>query len=405
MCSWKTKAPSKTQPHRETFLDVVDLRLVLSLAADSPDVVTKAPISTNKHTHCAHLGLNLHSDKSVDVWSAGEHLNGGAWALDFFSVTGTGDEQHDTQNLSAAIHGQDAGHPRANPFEVFWGLNNPNESHAPCRNGALCISLDQMAHKWYLVGDSDTTREQNNCTVGVHGMNTAIGSLGESSQRDLTVGRAQGPLEQLVSKAGSTTNQNELFRLAPTDGERVRRPPSNGRNVQIDVLARLEGPRTCHPQGDSHGVPWKGLHQGRSGFPATVPVEKDSKSRSSLKSPENDGNEQGRTFLGLGDSPSEDMGKRLTDDDPGKPAVDQVIGVEGYLEQFDQGIVSAGQQHERNQIHRGHGAGAVSDDPSNRILLFLVRNSHNTNGHVHGDNADQDKGMEATGQGAHVDSP
>lgn len=109
------------------------------------------------------------------------------------------------------------------------------------------------------------------------------------------------------------------------------------------------------------------------------------------------------TLLRFGNGPGEDVGDGFADDDAREPTVDEVEGVKGHLEQLDQGVVPPGREHEGNEIDGGHGAGTVSDDAGDSVLVFMVGNGDDAEDDVHDDDADQDQGVEATGQGAKVD--
>lgn len=78
-----------------------------------------ASIPANQHTHRPDLVLDLHPHQSVDVGLTREHLHRGAWVLDLIGVARLRDELHDMQDFAPAVHGQDAGNPGADLFEVF----------------------------------------------------------------------------------------------------------------------------------------------------------------------------------------------------------------------------------------------------------------------------------------------
>lgn len=99
------------------------------------------------------------------------------------------------------------------------------------------------------------------------------------------------------------------------------------------------------------------------------------------------------------------MSQSLKDNDPSEPAMDQVESVERDVQKGDQRVVPPSQQDKGNQVHSGHGAGTVSDDTSNAIFLGLVRDGNNAKRYVHGDDTDEDKGVEAAGKRTHVDGP
>lgn len=99
------------------------------------------------------------------------------------------------------------------------------------------------------------------------------------------------------------------------------------------------------------------------------------------------------------------MGKSLTNYDPSQPAVDQVVGVVRHLEQRDEGVVSAGQENERDQIDSRHHTRSAENDARHRVRLRLVGHSDAAEGDIHGDDADNDEGVEPAGQSTHIDSP
>jgi hypothetical protein len=62
----------------------------------------------------------------------------------------------------------------------------------------------------------------------------------------------------LIGDGGS--NGKVFLLLAPSDRERVVGPESNGRNVQICVLARAEPPRASHADCHAEGVSGKNFN-------------------------------------------------------------------------------------------------------------------------------------------------
>ncbi len=56
------------------------------------------------------------------------------------------------------------------------------------------------------------------------------------------------------------------------------------------------------------------------------------------------------------------MDDSLANNDPSEPAVDQIAGVVRHLEKGDQGVVSACQEDERNQVHSRHDAASAKDN-------------------------------------------
>lgn len=80
------------------------MRGTLSLPTDSAHIVAQAPIPANNNAHSSDLAFGLHTDESVDVGSAGEHLDCGAGALDFLRVSRARNEEQDAENLPSSLH-------------------------------------------------------------------------------------------------------------------------------------------------------------------------------------------------------------------------------------------------------------------------------------------------------------
>ena len=289
----------------KTLLDEIHLRLVLSLAAYPSNIIAQASVSTYQHSHRSDLVLNLHVDQRINVRTTREHLNGGAGALDLLGVARAGDEQHDPKDFATAVQRQNAGHPGPDPLEVFGGLDDPDQSNATGRHGPFGKALDEMPHEWYLMCDADTACKEHDRAVGVHGMNATIRAFCERSQGYPSTGGALSTLEQFIGKASAATDQQgngcllearkvllghrdtlfacgEFLGLAPPDGEGVAHPETNGWDVQVHVLARLEGPRPCHLQGDSQGIAREGLDMRCRALPSAVTVHNDEDSGGSL---------------------------------------------------------------------------------------------------------------------------
>lgn len=136
-------------------------------------------------------------------------------------------------------------------------------------------------------------------------MDAAVRTLGERAESHSGLHRGQSSLEELVGETGAATHQqrqarlfraiyilaggretlfirNEFLGFAPPHGEGVGHPPPDGGDVQVDVLARLEGPGPGHLDRNSHGIAWQGLHQGSGRVATTVAVHKDDNTSSTL---------------------------------------------------------------------------------------------------------------------------
>lgn len=296
--------PLATLPGK-TLLDEIHLRLVLSLAADPSNIVAQASVSTYQHSHCSDLVLDLHVDQGVNIRATREHLNGSAGTLDFLGVARARDEQHDPEDLTTAVHRQNASHPGPDPLEMFGGLDDPDQGNATGRHGPFGKALDEMPHKWYLMCDADTACKEHDRAIRVHGMNATIRAFCERSQGYPSTGGALSTLEQFIGKASAATDQQgngcllearkvllghrdtlfacgEFLGFAPPDGEGVAHPETNGWDIQVDVLAGLEGPGPCHLQGDSQGIARQGLDLRCRGLPSAVTVHDDEDASGSL---------------------------------------------------------------------------------------------------------------------------
>lgn len=75
--------------------------------------------------------------------------------MDFLGASWTGDEEEDLEDVAAAGHGEDLCHPGADPFEMFRGLNDPDESKAASGGRAVCVLSNDFADMGNLVADSD----------------------------------------------------------------------------------------------------------------------------------------------------------------------------------------------------------------------------------------------------------
>ena len=217
------------------------MRLVLSLPAYSSHIITQTPIPTGQHTHRSHLILYLHSDQSVDVRPAGEHLHRRAGALDFLGVTRARDEQHDPEDFTTAVHAQDAGHPGTDPFEVFGRLDDPDQGYSAGGHSAFGVALDKLTDEGDLVGDSDTTSDEEDGAVGVHGVDASVRALSESAEGNAGVRSVLGAHEQLVGETGSTADKEREGRFLRAQG--VLTGHGNALLIGDDLLGFAPGDR------------------------------------------------------------------------------------------------------------------------------------------------------------------
>lgn len=190
---------------------------------------------------------------------------------------------------------------------MFGGLDDPDESHAAGGHGAVGVALDEMADEGDVVGDADTAGEEEDGAVGVEGVDAAVGAFGEGLEGDAGVHAVLGASEEFVGEAGTATDKerergflvgaesvlvghgdalfvgDDFGGLAPGDGEGVCGPPADSGDVQVDVLAGLEGPRAGEVEGDAQRVTWEGFNDCGSEFAAAVAVDDAGKTCSSLR--------------------------------------------------------------------------------------------------------------------------
>lgn len=75
------------------------------------------------------------------------------------------DEKHDAQALTAAVHGEDLGHPRADPLKVLGCLDDPDQHNLARRGSAVGVADDKVTHVGHGLRDTNTTSEEHDGTV------------------------------------------------------------------------------------------------------------------------------------------------------------------------------------------------------------------------------------------------
>lgn len=141
-------------------------------------IITESTTTTDCDTHSANLAFHLNVDEGLDVWSTGEHLDGCRRAVNLLRRSGTADEEHDTEDITSLIHSEDGSHPRADPLEMLWGLNDPNEDNFAGRDSSIGIASDKITYVRDLMSYTNTSGEKHDCSVGMHHVHTSIWSLG-----------------------------------------------------------------------------------------------------------------------------------------------------------------------------------------------------------------------------------
>ena len=215
------------------------------------------------------------------------------------------DEQLNAQDVATLVHGQDGRHPRADPFEVFGGADDPDEEDAAGGEGAGGVAGHEVAHVGDLVGDSYAAGEEDDGAVRMQRMQAAIWAFDKRTQRDAAIRGALGFFKQGVGEAGAPADDEghggflagehvlaghgeALFRVevfggvAPGDGEGVRGPEAEGGDGDVHVLAGAEGPGTGHFHGDADGVAGEGFDDGFGAAFAEVSVDERTEADESL---------------------------------------------------------------------------------------------------------------------------
>ena len=99
--------------------------------------------------------------------------------------------------------------------------------------------------------------------------------------------------------------------------------------------------------------------------------------------------------------PANRVGNSLEDDNPSKPAVDEVHGVEGDARQLDDWVVAASEEEEGNHVDDGHDTGAAEEFTSARGKGAVI-NLPDAETNVDAQVANQEEGLQAAGQGANT---
>ena len=112
----------------ETLFDEVDMGRSLSLSTRKSNLVAQASRSAHHDTHGPDLLFDFSVKDGANIRLSREHLDCRAGAVNLLGVAWSSDEEHDPEDLSSSVHGQDAGHPGPDPFKMFGRLDHPYES-------------------------------------------------------------------------------------------------------------------------------------------------------------------------------------------------------------------------------------------------------------------------------------
>lgn len=250
----------------------------------------------------------------LDVGTAGEHLHGGRGGVDLLGRPRPRHEEHDAEALASAVHGEDLGHPRADPLQVLGRLDDPHEHDLAGRDRAVGIARDEVPHPGDGLRDADTTGEEHHGAVGGHAVDATVGPLHVAGCHQAAIGTGGSLLVQGSGEASTSTDDVghtglaeaqdvvtvhgqllaivHLGLLAPAHGEGVGLPPADARKVQVRVLAGCESPGACHGGGDADGVAGEGLDKSLGAASAQIAVGEADHTSGAVKGPEGDDGEQ-----------------------------------------------------------------------------------------------------------------
>ncbi len=122
--------------------------------------------------------------------------------MDLLGAAGAGDEELDAQDVAAARHGEDGGHPGADPLEVVGGADDPDEEDAARGDGAGGVPGKEGPHEGELVADADAGGEEHDGAVGVERVRVAVGAFDEDGEGEAVVGGVEGFAVEVVGEAG-----------------------------------------------------------------------------------------------------------------------------------------------------------------------------------------------------------
>ncbi len=122
--------------------------------------------------------------------------------MDLLGAAGAGDEEPDAQDVAAARHGEDGGHPGADPLEVAGGADDPDEEDTARGDGAGGVAREEGPHRWELVADADAGGEEQDGAVGVERGRGAVGAFDEGGEGEAVVGGVEGFAVEVVGEAG-----------------------------------------------------------------------------------------------------------------------------------------------------------------------------------------------------------
>lgn len=229
--------------------------------------------------------------------------------MNFLGRARPADEQHDLENLAALLHGQNLGHPGANPFEVLRSLDHPDHDDLASSNCPVAITSDEITDVGNGLGHTNTTGKEHDCSVRVKLMRAAIGTLDKTTGNKLSVGVGGRAAVECTSEAGAATDDERNRRLlliqdivavhretlftvellsfvAPGYGERVRLPETDRWHVKVGVLSGPEIPRAGHADSHAAGTARESLNESLGPTGSDVAISDTKETGSSVKDPQ-----------------------------------------------------------------------------------------------------------------------
>lgn len=231
--------------------------------------------------------------------------------MDLLGAAGTGDEEKDAKDVATLLHTENLGHPRADPFEMLGGLDDPDKSDLAGGVGSVRVTGDEIADVRNLVGDTNTGGEKHDSAVRCEALR-AVGTLDERSASELATRGHLSLLEEGVGETSTAANDQRhvgatgtksvltgygksllgapvFLLLAPCEGERVAGDATDGRHVKVDVGTGSELPGLGNTKGDSDGVTGESLNLSLGTTVASVAADDGHETPSALDEPADSG--------------------------------------------------------------------------------------------------------------------
>lgn len=235
--------------------------------------------------------------------------------MNLLGASGSRDEKENLENVAALLHAENLCHPWANPFQVFGGLDDPNENDLAGRAGSIRVRGYEVANMWYGVGDTNTGCKKHDCTVRLEAL-VAVWTFDVGVGNEWSSARLFGlPVEGVCKASASTDDQRhrgcvggsdvlsshwegflvgQVYSiLTPSEREGVACPHSNSGNVQVNMLARPEFPGPRGAESDANRIAGESFDLGLGAALATKVLSDDEPHAGcALKYPADDGSGQ-----------------------------------------------------------------------------------------------------------------